>query len=155
MKTNFKIIIVAIVLAFVAVSCGKGSSIDAALSQMEKAMDKVEKNKTSMTTADWQALNEELEQPAKILNDALESDQVGALKKIKISAVVLRYAMVAGEAAMHTVTDELKEKVEETHLADSISAATGLLQEVFESDEMKEALQGLQEAVEEMQKIKN
>ena len=154
MKTNFKIIIMAIAIVFVAVSCGgRGSSIDAALSQIEKTMNKVEKNKTSMTEAEWQALNDELEQPAKILSDALESNQVGALKKIKISAVLLRYAAVVGEAAFHTVADSLKVVMEETHFTDSISAAAGKLQELFDSDEMKESLEELQKAAEELQKI--
>ena len=149
MKTNFKIIIAVIVTAFIAVSCGgKGSSVDAALSQIEKAMDKVEKNKASMTEADWKVLSEELEQPAKVLNDALESNQVGTLKKLKISAVMLRYAVVVGEAALHTATDSLKIIMDETHLVDSIAAATGKLQEALGSDEMKQAMQELSNAAE-------
>ena len=148
--TNFKLIIMAVAIVFVAVSCGKGSSVDAALSQIEKTMDKVEKNKTSMTEADWKALSEELEQPIKILDDALESNQIGAIKKIKISAVMLRYMTVVGEAAIHTVTDSLKVKLEETHLVDSISAVSNKLQEVFESDEIKRAMQELQKAAGEL-----
>ena len=153
MKTKFQIIIVAIAIVFAAVSCGKGSSVNTALSQIEKAMDKVEKNKTSMTEADWKALSAELEQPAQVLNDALENDQVGGLKKIKIAAVMLRYAAVAGEAAMYTLTDSLKVKMEETLLADSISVAADDLQELFEGDELKEAIQELQKATEELQKL--
>ena len=102
-----------------------------------------------MTEADWEALSAELDQPAKVLSEALESDKVGTLKKIKISAVMLRYAAVAGEAAMHTLTG----KMEETHFADSISAGVNLLQEALGSDEMKEAMEGLQKAAEELQKI--
>ena len=153
MKTNFKIIIMAMAIVFVAVSCGKGTSVDGALSQIEKAMDKVEKNKTSMTEADWQALGEELEQPLQILNDALESNKVGMVQKIKITAAVMRYAAVAGEAALHTVTDSLKVVVEETHLVDSISALTNQLQETLDSDEMDQAMQELQKAAEELQKL--
>ena len=150
---NFKIIIVAIAIAFVAVSCGKGSSVDAALSQIEKAMDKVEKNKTSMTEADWEALSADLEQPAKVLNDALESDQVSGLKKIKIAAVMVRYMAVAGEAALHTVTDELKLKMGESNdLLESIPAASEL-QEIIKSDELNESVQEIQKALEELQKI--
>ena len=153
MKTNFKIVIMALAIVFVAVSCGKGSSIDAALSQIEKSMDKVEKNKASMTAADWEALNAELEQPAKVLSDALESNDVSALKKLKISAIMLRYATVIGEAAFHTAADSLKLKMEETHFADSMAVATDKLQEALGSDEMKEAMQELQKAAEELQKL--
>ena len=151
MKTNFKIVIVVIATVFIAVSCGKGSSVDAALSQIEKAMDKVEKNKTSMTEADWKALSEELEQPAKILSEALENNQVGTMTKLKITAVMLRYTAIASEAALHTITDSLKIKMEEAHLADSIAGITDKLQEAFESNEMKQALQEFQEITKKME----
>ena len=153
MKTNFKIIIMAIAIVFLAASCGKGSSVDSALAQIEKVMDKVEKNKTSMTEADWQAMGEELEQPLKVLNEALESNQIGALKKLKITAVVMRYAAMASEAAFHTMADSLKMIMGETHLADSISAITNKLQEEFDSDAMDQAMQELQNAADELQKM--
>ena len=153
MKTIFRISILAVAIMFLTVSCGgKGASVDTALSQIEKAMQKVEKNKTSMTESDWKAFSDELEQPAKVLSDALESNDVGALKKLKISAVMLRYAAVVGEAALHTVTDSLKVKMEETHLADSIAAGIGQLQEALESDELKKAMEELQK---ELQKLQN
>ena len=115
MKSYLKIFIAALVVVSMAVSCGGGgsSSVDSALAQIEKAMDKVEKNKTSMTEADWQALSAELEGPAKVLSDALESDQVGAMKKLKITAVMVRYGVVAAEAAMYTIADPLQEQIEE------------------------------------------
>jgi len=144
MKSNCRIIILAIAIMFVAVSCGGGNSVDAALAQIEKAMEKVEKNKTSMTEADWLALSEEIEQPLQVLNAALENNNVSGLKKIKISAVVLRYAALASEAAFHTV-------IQETNLVDSISK----MQEIIGSEEMKEAMQELQKASEELQKLSN
>jgi len=147
MKTNFYIITMVIAIAFAAVSCGSGSSVDAALAKIEKAVDKVEKNKTSMTEADWEALEKELEQPMKVLSDALENNQVGAMKKLKITAAMMRYMAVLSEAALHTVTDELKVVMEETQLANEE------MQEVFDSEEMKQAMQELQKAVEELQKL--
>ena len=149
MKVNFKIIIMAIAIVFLAASCGKGSSVDAALSQIEKAMDKIEKNKGTMTEADWQAMSEELEAPFKILNDALENNQIGAMKKLKITAVLMRYAAVASGAAVNTMTDLLKE----SHLTDSISSIATKLQEEFDSDVMDQAMQELQNAADELQKI--
>ena len=134
------------VVMAIAVSCGGKSSVDAALSQIEKAMEKVEKNKTSMTKADWEALSKELEQPAKALNEALEDKEVGALKKIKIGAVMLRYATVVGEAALHTVSDSLKVKTDGIQPADP--TATNPLQKALDSDELKKAIQELQKAAE-------
>jgi len=151
MKTNFKFVVMAMAIVFVATSCGKSSSVDAALSQIEKAMEKVEKNKTSMTEADWKALEAELEQPGKVLSEALESSQVGALKKIKITATMMRYAALLSEAALHTMTVQ----IEEAHLTDSIAAATEKLQEVLGGDEMKQAMEELQKASEELQKFGN
>jgi hypothetical protein len=156
-KLNFMII--ALVVAFMAASCG-GNSIDSALNQVEKAIDKVEKNKTSMTAADWKAFNEEMDAPCKVLNEALESEEVGALKKIKISAVVLRMAAVAGEAALHTVVDSLNLKMrpaldslnlqlQQTGVTDSIVKTTDILQ----SDEAKQAAKELQQAVDELKNI--
>ena len=155
MKHNLKIFIAASAVVFMVASCGgKGASVDAALSQIEKAMDKVEKNKTSMTEADWQAFSEELEGPVKILNEALESDRVGALKKLKITAVMLRYAAVVGEAAFHTAAEELQKTIPiGEQFADSLSAATNELQEALGSDEMKEAMQEAQKALEGLQKF--
>jgi len=145
MKTNFKVIIAAIIVAFAVVSCGnKGSSVDAALSRVEKAMDKVEKNKKSMTEADWQALSEDLEEHVNVLADAFESDKVSTLKKLKISAALLRHAAVLSEAAFYTLTDSLSVVADEWQ---------DELKEVFDSDEMKQAIQEMQKAAEELRKI--
>lgn len=137
MKKIITLLIYATTVALLAACGGSGSSIDSALSQMEKAMEKVEKNKTSMTEADWRALNEELEEPSRILTEALENNDVGAMKKLKISAVVLRYAAVAGEAAFHTATDSLKNMMGDFPL-----------QETLETDEMQQAIQELEKALE-------
>jgi len=142
--TKFKFAILMIAIAFVTVSCSKGSSIDAAISQIDKAVSKVEKNKTSMTQADWEALNAELEEPAKVLSDALNSNDIGMVKKIKISTAMLRYTTVIGEAAMHTVSDSLKTMMNDTHLADSIAVATEQLQNLIDSDELKKAIEDMQ-----------
>jgi len=159
MKTNFNIFIASMAILFMAVSCGggKGSSVDSALAQIEKAMDKVDKNKTSMTEADWQALSAELEGPAQVLSDALDNDQVSLMKKLKITAVMVRYGVVAAEAAMYTIADPLKEQIEELHLADSVASISNQIKEALESDEMKQALQEaaqeVQKAAEELQKV--
>ena len=145
--------IMAIAITLTAASCGKGSSVDAALSQIEKAMSRVEKNKTSMTEADWQALSNELEEPANVLNAALESDKVGVVKKLKISAAMLRYAAVLSEAVMHTVADSLSvvsSQLQESFESDEIKQA---LQGVFEGDEIKQAMSELQKVAEELQKL--
>ena len=127
-------------------ACGGGSSsVNSALSQMEKAMEKVEKNKTSMTTEDWKELDKELEDCVKVLNEALESEDVGTMTKLKISAVVLRYAAVAGEAALHTVTDSLKVQMG--------TEEESQFKEVMESNEMKDVMKELEKLGKELENL--
>jgi hypothetical protein len=145
MKKSIHKFVVTTVVALFIVSCGGGgsTSVDAAISHIEKVMAKIEKNKTSMTAADWEVLGAELEPYANVLNDALENNQIGAMKKIKISATLMRWAVVVGEAAMHTYSDSLKVVME----------GMNELKDVFESDEMQEAMQEAQKALEELQKL--
>ena len=144
-RSHFLIITTTISFSLLTVSCGSSSgsaSVDAALAQIEKVMDKVEKSKTSMNQADWQAFSDELEKPVKLLTDALDNDKIGTIKKLKISAVMLRYAVIASEAAVHTFSDSLQIKLEDKSL-----------QEILSTDEMKEALQDAQKASEELKKL--
>ncbi len=95
-----------VLLAAFAFACG-GSSVDSAMSQVEKALDRVEKNKVSMTQADWQALEAELEAPLQTLATALENKQVGTLKRLELMALTARVAAVFMEAGMNTVINEM------------------------------------------------
>jgi len=139
-----KIIVTVLVLVFSATSCGNGSSVNSALAKVNEAMDKVEKNKTSMSEADWKALNDELTPSIEILNQALESDKVGALQKIKITAAVLRFAAVAGEAALHTAVDSLKVRL------DSVSSIGDSVTKALNSEEAQKAFNDLKDAAEQM-----
>jgi hypothetical protein len=144
---NVKIIITALAIGMMAVSCGSGNAVDNALSQLEDAMQKVEKNKSSMTAADWEQFAKETEAPCKILNEAMDSKDVSTLKKLKISAVVIKYTTVIGEAAMHTAVDSLNVKLQEAGVSDSVAGATNQLKEALQSEEVKNALQELQKAL--------
>jgi hypothetical protein len=140
MKTNLKNIIGIIAIAIIVVSCGGGiggSSVNAALSQFEKAMERVEKNKNSMTEADWEAFSKELEEPIRILEDAAENNKIGMAEKIKISAVMMRYAAVLHEAAISTAAKSLNEYIEETKDNEQ-------LQEVLNIEELQKAMQEMQ-----------
>ena len=143
MKVTKSIVAFALLaVMMMAVSCGGGSSssVNSAISQMEKAIDKVEKNKASMTEADWKALEAELEEPAAILEAALESNSVGAMDKLKITAISLRYVAILSEAALSTIND-------------SLSVFNEQLQEQLNSDEMKDALKELEKGAKELEEI--
>ena len=81
-------------------ACGGGSSVDQSISKVEKALKKVEKNKGKMTEADWRNLEKEIEEPLKVIADALESDKVGVVGKMKIIAVTAKWATVLAEAGL-------------------------------------------------------
>ena len=93
-----KLILAGIIVAM-CVACG-GSSVDKSISKVNKALEKVEKNKGKMTEDDWQSLNKELEEPMKILAEAIDSDKVGVIKKVKIVAATTKWMAVFAEAGI-------------------------------------------------------
>lgn len=95
-----KIIIIGIIAAICAGCGGGASSLDKSVSQVEKALEKVEKNKGKMTGDDWQILEKELEEPLKVIADALESDKVSVLAKVKIVALAARWTTALAEAGI-------------------------------------------------------
>jgi len=102
-----KIIAFCIVVTLLIGCGGGGNQVDKAISQVNKSIDKIEKSKGKMTEADWKALEKEVEAPLKVLSDALESNKVGALTKIKIVAATTRWATVAMQAGLKEVEKQL------------------------------------------------
>jgi len=99
-----KIIIIGIVAAIIGAGCGGGaSSLDKSISQIEKALEKVEKNKGKMTDDDWRVLEKELEEPLKVISDAIESDKVGVLAKVKLVALAAKWAATLAEAGINGI----------------------------------------------------
>jgi len=94
-----KKLFIALFVVALCTACG-GSSVDKSISQVEKALAKVEKNKGKMTEADWRNLEKELEAPLKVISEALESDKVGLVGKMKIVAVTAKWATVLAEAGI-------------------------------------------------------
>lgn len=126
------VVIGAIVAIFV--GCGGSSSIDKAVGQIEKAIEKVEKNKGKMTENDWHNLEKEVEEPLKILADALEKDKVGAIQKLKLMTLTAKWATVVIAAG---VTE--------------IEKSTGINRENWET-ELEKAAQELEKAAQEIEK---
>ena len=95
-----KLIITGIIVVLFA-SCGGGSStVDKSISQIEKALQKVEKNKGKMTESDWRNLEKEVEEPLKAITDAMDKNKVGIMGKMKIVAVTAKWAAVLAEAGI-------------------------------------------------------
>ena len=155
-----KFIIACIVVA-ICTACG-GSSVDKAISQIEKALEKVEKNKGKMTEDDWRALEKEVEEPLKVISDALDNDKVGVIGKVKILAVTAKWATVLAEAglkeiekqtgvAMENWGSELEKaakELEESGALKELEEAAKQLQESGIATEIQKAAQELQKAAE-------
>ena len=92
-----KLIIIGVIALFVA-GCGGSSSIDKAINQVEKTLEKVEKNKGKMTEADWQNLEKEIEEPLQVLAKALETNKVGMVQRAKVMTLAAKWTAVVMEA---------------------------------------------------------
>jgi predicted transcriptional regulator len=131
-----RIIIIGIIAALFAGCGGGASSIDKSVSQVEKALEKVEKNKGKMTEDDWRSLEKELEEPLKVISDALESDKVGVLAKVKIVTLAARWAAALSEAGISEIEKQ-----------------TGINRENW-GDELEKVAKELEKVSEELEQIK-
>ena len=108
-----RLVIVFVIAALFA--CCSSSPLDMAISKVEKTIEKVEKNKSNLSEADWQALNTELEEPLRIINEGMEQDNVGAMKKIRLFTVAARWAallMEAGVFEIENITSDWEKELE-------------------------------------------
>jgi len=89
------------IMVVILFGCGGGSSsVDKAISQIDKAIEKLEKKKGDMTEEEWRAIEKEVEEPLKVIADALENDKVGAMAKLKIIAVTTKWATAVSQIGL-------------------------------------------------------
>jgi len=93
-----KVIVIGIIVALCAACSTSSSSVDKAMSQIEKAIEKLEKNKGKMTEDDWKNLEKEVEEPLKVIYEALESDKVGFTQKLKFLTLTAKWTTAVAEA---------------------------------------------------------
>ena len=93
--------------------CSGASSLDKSIGQVEKALQKVEKNKGKMTEEDWRTLEKELEEPLKVISNAIESDKVGVIAKVKIVALAAKWTAALTEAGIHEI--EIQTGIDRDH----------------------------------------
>jgi len=113
-----KIIIIGIIIAL-CTACGTSSSVDKAMSQIEKSIAKIEKNKGNMTEDDWNNFQKEVEEPLKVIYEALESDKVGFTQKLKILTLTAKWTTAVAEAGFLEIgkdidfdSENFKEEIE-------------------------------------------
>ena len=128
-----RLIIISIV-ALLFAGCGGSSSIDKAISQVEKALEKVEKNKGNMTESDWQNLEKEMEEPLQVIANALETNKVGMVQRVKVMTLVAKWTAVAMEAGFTEIEKQ-----------------TGIDRENW-GNELEKATKDLEKALEEVEK---
>ena len=132
-----KLLIIGIIAA-ICTACGGGaSSVDKAISQVEKSIAKLEKNKGKVTEEEWKALEKEVEEPMKVLADALESDKVGAMSKLKIVALTAKWATVVMEAGFGEMQKQLGTELENfgEKLEDAVKDIEGVDTQQTDSEE--------------------
>jgi len=129
-----KFIIIGIIAAIFA-GCGGSSSLNNAISQVEKALAKVEKNKGKMTEADWKTLEKEVEEPLQVISNALENNKVSVMERIKLMALVGKWAAVAMEASFMEIEKQ-----------------TGVQRDDW-GKELEKAAQELEKAAKELEKV--
>ena len=79
-----------IVSLVIMTACG-GSPVDKSLKKIDTAIEKLEKaNK----------IGKDLEEPLKVLNEALENDEIGGVTKLKIVAKVSKLSILAISAGL-------------------------------------------------------
>ncbi len=100
-----KKIFIFVCLACLCAACGS-SPVDSAIKQVEKALERVEKNKATMTKADWEALDKEMAQPLEVINAALESNEIGIVGKVKVVMLVTKITTVLAEQGIKTLEQE-------------------------------------------------
>ena len=144
---NFFVVLACMTSILLIVACAK-SPVDKAMEKIDKSIEKVEKNKDKMTKKDFEVLDKEMEEPLKVLNDALENDEVGALDKLKIVGKVTKWAAVLVSAGFKVVGDELGKELKESGVTgeDVKKALEGVKST---GDEVKKTLEELQSASDE------
>jgi hypothetical protein len=101
-----KKMMLAVFIAAICTACGGGSPVDRSIKQVEQALERVEKNKADMTRADWEALGAEMEEPLTVINEALESDRIGVVGKVKVVMLVAKITTVMAEAGVSALEAE-------------------------------------------------
>ena len=91
-----------IVSLVIMTACG-GSPVDKSLKQIDTAIETLEKaNKKGekLSKEDMEQIGKDLEEPLKVLNEALENDEIGGVTKLKIVAKVSKLSILAISAGL-------------------------------------------------------
>lgn len=102
-----KFIMIGVFALFFAGCGGSSSTLDGAISQVEKALARVEANQGNLSPEEWKALEVELETPLKVINAALENNEVGVSGTIKVISLLGKWAAVATKYGVSQMEKEV------------------------------------------------
>ena len=135
------------IIVVMLVGCGgSSSSVDKAISQVDKVIEKIEKKKGNLTEQEWRDFEKEVEQPMKVISDAIENDKVGPMTKLKLVAVAGKWAAAYSKAGLIEFQKQAGESLKELE-----KATEGLDSE--SAKELEKALKELEKAKKELEKL--
>ena len=134
-----------VIMILIGCGGGAGSQVDKAIAQVNKSIEKLEKNKGKMSEADWKAMEKEVEAPLKVLSDALESNKVGAMTKLKIVALTAKWATVAMQVGL---------KEAEKQLGTDLEKVGKELEKVSKDNNVEGLAKELEKVAKELEKVK-
>lgn len=92
------------------VACGDKSEGKTALREMEKIVEKAEKDKDNLTADEWKELAASFEENEKIANEAIENKKIGVAGRMKFIALTARWAAAYGP---RMILPEMMSKIDE------------------------------------------
>lgn len=107
------------------VSCGQNEAKQA-LREMEKIVEKAEKEKNNLSKEEWKELAVEFAEYAKIANKGAEENKLGTKDKVKIATLSARFAAVSVNPITgmgESLLENLFSKINEALLPDDLSEA--------------------------------
>lgn len=94
------------------VSCGGKNEGKTALREMEKIVEKAEKDKDKLTAEEWKELAVEFEKNEKIASEAADNDKLGIAGNMKLLSLTARWATAYGPRMMQDMLPNLSEPLE-------------------------------------------
>lgn len=94
------------------VSCGGQNEGKTALREMEKIVEKAEKDKDKLTAEEWKELAVEFEKNEKIASEAADNDKLGIAGNMKLLGLTARWATAYGPRMMQDMLPNLSEPLE-------------------------------------------
>ena len=110
MKKGFYLLIFVMAVTLM-VSCGR-NEVKQSLQQMEKIVEKAEKEKDKLSQEEWKMLAEQFEEYKKIVKNALENKKIGATVQSRCTALTTRWAALCGPIMLEVLFPDLREPLQ-------------------------------------------